>query len=372
MAKKRTTKPIKSRVSKNSTKKVDINDNKKPKTSKDADVNAEKVDGGTNKEAIGKVKKRKAKRVAPIKKVSGKRKPSVYNIVQKGVSDYCVKNYNRKCTKKEISEIYQELKLRYVDGYKSNKLTADQIVKTINEKLAFRNSVKMPTPLKEFPYFDLLPRLQGNDGLFFRSEDTIILDFSGLNDTMKELDLTPFKLYEVKYKDLDDLYVEEIYPKMKEFTDAFYSEFGYEPSPPPEFVFNESESDYDNRLFVYEIDVSEVTGTEGGKEEGKKKKPKKTDEEDVDVYDIDFDEEEGGKKERKGGKKDILEGGEGKGVGESENVRLKELELKIKEEERKIKEKETEGKKAENVKLAMELLRDGIIDKDEFKKIVGL
>ena len=59
-------------------------------------------------------------------------------------------------------------------------------------------------------------------------------------------------------------------------------------------------------------------------------------------------------------------------MGDSENVRLKELELKIKEEERKTKEAEAKSKKDENVKLAMELLRDGIINKEEFNKIIGL
>ena len=326
----------------------------------------------------GDVKKRKAKRVTT--KVRKKRGKSVYNVVQGSVADYCVRKYNRKCTKQEINDIYRELKTRYVDGFKNNRLSAEQIAKTIDELLAFKDSVKLPRSLRSFPYYDILTMLQGNDGLFFKGDDIMVFDLSVLEETAKSFGILGFKRYEVLHSELEEFYSDELYPMMKEFFGEFFAEYGFEPSPPPEFVFSESESDIENRTFVYLLDLSEVEGIDGTDTRPKKESGEKGGKDkrggDVNVEDIDFEEEggegEGGKKGRKRGEKDILEGGEGKGVGDSENVRLKELELKIKEEERKAKEAEAKSKKDENVKLAMELLRDGIITKDEFKKIVGL
>jgi hypothetical protein len=178
---------------------------------------------------------------------------------------------------------------------------------------------------------------------------------------------------------LEEFYTDELYPLMKEFFSEFYAEYGFEPSPPPEFVLSEDETDIDNRTFVYYLDLSEVEGI-NGKDTRPKKESGKSGGENVNVEDIDFDDEdgdgsgvgEGGKGKDKGREKEVLEGGEGGGKEKSENVRLKELEIRDKELELKIKEEERKAKESETRKLAMELLRDGIIDKEEFKKLVGL
>jgi len=141
---------------------------------------------------------------------------------------------------------------------------------------------------------------------------------------------------------------------------------------------SDDETDIENRTFVYYLDLSEVEGIDGN-DTRPKKESGKSGGKDVNVEDIDFEEEEDGGGKDKEREKKVLEGGEGGGKGESEKVRLKELELrekelelKIKELELKIKEEERKAKEVETNKLAMELLRDGIIDNDAFKKLVGL
>jgi hypothetical protein len=315
-------------------------------------------------------KKRKAKRVV-VRKVVKPRGKSVYNIVQGAVSDYCKRKYGRKCTKDEINTIYRELKSRYVDGFKNNRLSAEQISKTIDEKLVYKDKNRVPKVLKSFPYYDILSQLQGNDGLFFKSDDILVFDLSVLEESAKSFGILGFKRYEVLYSELEDFYTDELYPMMKEFFSEFNSEFGFEPSPPPEFVMSDDETDIENRTFVYYLDLSEVEGIDGN-DTRPKKEAKKGGEKDVKVEDIDFDDDEGDLGGQKGVKKEVLEGGEGGSKGESEKVRLKELEIRDKELELKIKEEERKTKESETKKLAMELLRDGIIDKDEFKKLVGL
>jgi hypothetical protein len=258
-------------------------------------------------------------------------------------------------------------------------LSAEQISKTIDEKLVYKDKNKVPKVLKSFPYYDILAQLQGNDGLFFKSDDILVFDLSVLEETAKSFGILGFKRYEVLYSELEDFYTDELYPMMKEFFGEFYAEYGFEPSPPPEFVMSDEETDVENRTFVYFLDLSEVEGIDGN-DTRPKKESGKSGGKNVNVEDIDFDEEdgdgsgvgEGGKGKDKGREKEVLEGGEGGGKEKSENVRLKELEIRDKELELKIKEEERKAKESETRKLAMELLRDGIIDKDEFKKLVGL
>jgi hypothetical protein len=207
--------------------------------------------------------------------------------------------------------------------------------------------------------------------LFFKSDDILVFDLSVLEETAKSFGILGFKRYEVLYSELEDFYTDELYPMMKEFFAEFYAEHGFEPSPPPEFVMSDDETDIENRTFVYYLDLSEVEGIDGN-DTRPKKESGKSGGKDVNVEDIDFEEEEGGSGKDKEREKKVLEGGEGGGKGESEKVRLKELELREKELELKIKEEDRKAKESETRKLAMELLRDGIIDKEEFKKLVGL
>jgi len=193
------------------------------------------------KEKKAKVVKRKAKRVEPKKQNS-------YHIIQSAISNYCKEKYGKSCSKKEMSEIYQALKSRYKDS-KGNQINPNEIAKEIDKRLAYYDVTKVPKVLKDFLWFDIVDRLKGNDGLYFRDEDMIVLDFSGISDDLGVM-RTP-------YSSLEEFYTDDLYPLVQEYFEDVYNQTGIKVSPPPTFVLNDEQTDYEKRIFRYEFDIDD-------------------------------------------------------------------------------------------------------------------
>ena len=193
------------------------------------------------KEKKARVVKRKAKRVEPKKQNS-------YHIIQSAISNYCKEKYGKSCSKKEMSEIYQALKSRYKDS-KGVQINPNEIAKEIDKRLAYYDVTKVPKVLKDFLWFDVVDRLKGNDGLYFRDEDMIVLDFSSVSDDLGVMK-TP-------YSSLEEFYTDDLYPLVQEYFEDVYNQTGIKVSPPPTFVLNEEQTDYEKRIFRYEFDIDD-------------------------------------------------------------------------------------------------------------------
>ena len=193
------------------------------------------------KEKKARVVKRKAKRVEPKKQNS-------YHIIQSAISNYCKEKYGKSCSKKEMSEIYQALKSRYKDS-KGVQINPNEIAKEIDKRLAYYDVTKVPKVLKDFLWFDIVDRLKGNDGLYFRDEDMIVLDFSSVSDDLGVMK-TP-------YSSLEEFYTDDLYPLVQEYFEDVYNQTGIKVSPPPTFVLSEDKTDYEKRIFRYEFDIDD-------------------------------------------------------------------------------------------------------------------
>ncbi len=268
--------------------------------------------------------KRKAKR-KPVKV----RKPSSYNIIQSGIKDYCLRKYGRRCSRKEVSEIYQALKLRYADEFKNpkSKITPKVIADTIDEKLGYKDAGSMPTALKDFEWYLLIDTLVLEDGGYFQADDVMIFD------------LTPIGLGKVRgsYSELEYMYTEQIYADMREYISDVEATTGIKMSPQPSFVLDANQTDEGKRVFTWVIDFDEVEGKEQLPIEEKGEKPTK---------------------EKKS--KDKAEK-----AGVSEAVLLERE--KTAQEKEKTKQAELKFKQD-----ALDALNAGRIDQDTFKKLLGL
>ncbi len=260
--------------------------------------------------------------------IKPKRPLSQYQLIRKAVSDYCKKNYNRRCTQKEISEIYADLKDRM--NY-DEKLTPQKIVQSINQRLKYRNESELPQSLENFDWFSTIDNLVGLDALFFKPLDKLKFDLSVLG----------LGVIETTYSDLGDVYYDEIYPLIRDYIDAYIAKYDKDPNSPPfRFNYDDSKSDSSKRLFTWVLDVGSSLGT----------KPDKKD--DFNLSDEDL--------------KDKIES-ETKVEKESETKQSKksekEIELNLLEAQNRKKELELEEKK-----LDVKLVELDLMTKAEFKK----
>ena len=271
-----------------------------------------------SKPVVNRAGKRKAKRKSVVV-----RKQSSYNIVQKGIKDYCLRKYGKRCTRKEVSEIYQGLKLRYADEWKDNKgsITPKKIADEIDQRLSYRKAGSMPTDLKDFEWYFVIDKLMLEDGGFFQPDDVLNFDLSpiGLGTPRGE------------YVDLEYIYTEEVYPEVREYISDVETTTGLKMSPQPLFVLDEKRSDIDKRIFTWVIDFGQVEGKEEFLPTPEGQKPPK---------------------EKKEGK-------EAKSKSAVTEAVLLERE-------------KTEQMKIQKQLNAMELLKSGAIDQDTFKKLLGL
>jgi hypothetical protein len=300
------------------------------------------------KKSTPKTKTRKAKltRKAKSKPKSTtpktKRTPNKYFLVRKAVSEYCKSNYNRKCTNEEINEIYRNLKLRYFDVDKKRQLSPDEIAREIDKKLAYRNVVSMPVIFRGFDWFNLLPLLVSNDGLFFKEDDMIILNLTSVG----------MGVYEVPYWNLEEYWNDDLYPDFSDYLNQVEGTSGRKVSPPPYFVFDNTDTDYDKRRFVWRLDMERDSNV-----------PVLP----LDELDLNADNVLEGEKLRK--ERDdtlrLLDIERQKGATEGAIGKTRETELKIAEEK-------TKQMQIELRLQAADLLKKGLIDIDTFKAMIGL
>lgn len=200
------------------------------------------------------------------------RKKSSFNIVSSAISKWCKEN-GKRCTKKEISEIYQGLKERYLTSDKKYQLTAEEIQLGIEGKLkddkgekrdllAFKNQTAVPTNLGTAFNWFFAPSYFNNDGLFFKEDDILRFDLKAIGRGVVEIE---FKEFNAKYR-------EEIYDWITEEIEDYEKTNGEALSPVPEFVFDEDATDIENRIFEWRFESDALgVGSLGATQEGKKK-----------------------------------------------------------------------------------------------------
>lgn len=267
------------------------------------------------------------------------RKPSQYNAVKKTISEYCLRKYGRRCSKKEISEIYSTLKNRFIDNKsKKNPLSIQEIQRTIDEKLAYYGKQNvLPIGLRDFVFFDALAILYWADGGFFKEDDILNFDMSSIGEG----------IVRCTFNELPDEFNEGIKDVVKEWVADVLDATGIEPSPLPTFVFDEDLSDFDKREFtwVLDIDYQAELPTKEEREEG------------VD----DGRAETTGAKETKA---------KGKAKGKAKPKARKEVEPEVLPESVLIEREKTLQAKEKSKQEAMELLRTGAIDLEAFKMLI--
>ena len=59
------------------------------------------------------------------------------------------------------------------------------------------------------------------------------------------------------YSSLEEFYTDDLYPLVQEYFEDVYNQTGIKVSPPPTFVLNEEQTDYEKRIFRYEFDIDD-------------------------------------------------------------------------------------------------------------------
>ena len=296
------------------------------------------VKSSVSSKKASKPRKRKAKLV------KAKRVPTQYDVVRKIVAEYCMRNYGRRCTRAESKEIYQSLRMRFLNKESGLKeVSLSDIKSDIDKVLAFRNESSPPSSVVvPMPYYEVVTRLYNNDGGFFRDDDTLIFDLSIIGEGKVR---TP-------YNELPYAYKTDLYERIREYMGDVELQTGVKVSPPPEFVYDADKSKEDKRVFVWNINFDNVsdkeqifTGEELKEQSDDKERNEEVIEEKIDEL------------TQKDTSADVL-------LIEKERTRQKEIELEITKEKTK---QDIEKTKQD----AMALLQSGKIDLETFLKIIG-
>jgi hypothetical protein len=59
------------------------------------------------------------------------------------------------------------------------------------------------------------------------------------------------------YSSLEEFYTDDLYPLVQEYFEDVYNQTGIKVSPPPTFVLNDEQTDYEKRIFRYEFDIDD-------------------------------------------------------------------------------------------------------------------
>lgn len=188
---------------------------------------------------------RRAKRVTVAQTT---RKKSDYNILSSQISEYCKKRQNGKpCSRQKIVEIYNAIKQEQTN--KGSKLTQQEIRSVIESKLAFANVKSVPELLKQFDWFRVVDVLVEGSGSFFKDQDLIVFNLSEIG----------FGSLRTPFFNLEDYYLEEIYPTIQQYADEFEDLTGQKlNSPPPQFIYDASKSDIEKRMFTWIFSMSDT------------------------------------------------------------------------------------------------------------------
>jgi hypothetical protein len=253
-------------------------------------------------------------------------------LIQGAIADYCVRKYGKKCSKKEISEIYQGLKNRYLEEGRKSPFSPKEIAKEIDKRLAYLGKGSMPTLLKDFVWYLIEDILVFNDGGFFKPADRLVFNMTAIGLGKRK----------TEYSDLSDFYKEELYGEVREWMMDVEGETGIKVSPQPTFVLDEDASDFEKRIYVWKFDMSDVEGKE-----------------EMEIVEEAEGEAEQAVAEEKKGEDEVEKEKEAKtkGKGVSEKVLL---------------EREKTAQLREKTKQdAMALLKEGKIDLETFKLLIS-
>lgn len=161
------------------------------------------------------------------------------------LSKYCTEQYGKPCSKKELDEMYNEIKNRYYDVSEKNQLPPEEVIKKIKEFVANRNVAgHPPAALQILNWFDIEGLFTKKDGLFFHRDDTIVLDFSVMG----------MDVYQFPYADLKQVYKDQIYRPMIDRLEELKVKYGKEiNSPLPELNYDKGRSDIksEKRTFTW-------------------------------------------------------------------------------------------------------------------------
>jgi len=187
---------------------------------------------------------RKAKRVIVSQ---SPRKKSDYNVLSSQISEYCKKRQNGKpCSRQKIAEIYNAIKQE--QNKEGKKLSQQEIRSIIESKLAFVNVKSVPELLKQFDWFRVVDVLVEGSGSFFKDQDLIVFNLS-------EIGLGSLK---TPFFNTEDYYLDEIYPTIQQYADEVEDLTGRKlNSPPPQFIYDESKSDIEKRIFTWIFSMSD-------------------------------------------------------------------------------------------------------------------
>ena len=195
------------------------------------------------------------------------RKKSAYNIVSSAISKWC-KDNGARCTKKQISEIYQGLKERRLTGDPKYQLTAEDIELGIKGKLvvdegtekektidllAFKNQEGVPTQFFDFEWY-FAPSFFNNDGLYFKQDDVLRFDLTSIGRGV----------IEIYYSEFNSVYRDDIYEWITEEVEGYESESGK--GYYGRFKLNQEATDIENRIFEWTFegqDEGQVPTQEG-------------------------------------------------------------------------------------------------------------
>ena len=292
------------------------------------------------------------------KKEKKKRRISDYLILQTAISKYCNDRYSRlmadpkisadekkkirkKCTKKEVSEIYQGLKTRFLTSKtKGLKINASELAMEIEKKLSYKGKAMIPFTCREFEWFLLVDNLYGADGFYFKPSDTLNFNCNmGGGDDMG--------IFSTDYGDLEDYYKEEMYSPLREYMENLQSD--NDSSVKPIFVFNEKLSDIENRIFWW--DLNDGLDQAGSKDDSEPKGDDSGD--DFDLTEDDIQEEKESKPK-----------GKEKGKGKPKKEVLSDAVL--------IEQEKTKQEQEKSKQMAMDLLKSGLITPEQFVKLTGI
>ena len=187
------------------------------------------------KKIKGKAKPLKKKK--PSKKKKGKiRKPNSYFAIRSAVSKYCREKYGKPCPEKEMRRIYYDVKRRYFP-----ETPLSEILVEIDSILSNKDSNSVPPNTLSFPWYEIENQIFRGDGLFFRADDTIILDLS----------LVDMGIFETAFAELPVIF-REVYPTFRRRTYEIEAQ-GFAASPMPEFLYNEEASNIEERKFEWDL-----------------------------------------------------------------------------------------------------------------------
>jgi hypothetical protein len=189
---------------------------------------------------------RRAKRI-PVSQ--SPRKKSDYNILSSQISEYCKKRQNGKpCTRQKIAEIYNAIKQEQTS--KGKKLSQQEIRSIIESKLAFANLKSVPEALEQLDWFRVVSTLVEDSGSFFKDQDLIVFNLSEIG----------FGSLRTPFFNLEDYYIEEIYPTIQQYADEIEDLTGRNfNSPPPQLIYDASKSDIDKRIFTWVFNMPDST-----------------------------------------------------------------------------------------------------------------